>query len=104
MVRVWLSVNLKRHGVDCGRTVGRIGPGTRAERSRMWRSFGTRIDIWPRSSCRRRWSSRRGRPTPRGRRALAGWPHRRGVTNPVRATGPRCGRSAPRVVSSPCPG
>ena len=23
MVRVWLSVNLKRHGVDCGRTVGR---------------------------------------------------------------------------------
>jgi hypothetical protein len=36
MVRVWLSVNLKRHGVDCGGTVGDSGPGTRADRSRMW--------------------------------------------------------------------
>src|SRR4249920_2116504 len=25
MVRVWLGVNLKRHGVDCGRTVGGVG-------------------------------------------------------------------------------
>jgi NTE family protein len=43
MVRVWLSVNLKRHGVDCGRTVGVIGPGTRADRSRMWPHLAT---IW----------------------------------------------------------
>jgi hypothetical protein len=36
MVRVWLSVNLKRHGVDCGGTVGRIGPWARADRSQTW--------------------------------------------------------------------
>ena len=47
MVRVWLSVNLKRHGVDCGGTVGGIGPGTRAGRSQTdvaasWPRFGYR--------------------------------------------------------------
>jgi hypothetical protein len=40
MVRVWLSVNAKRHGVDCEGTVGRIGPWTRADRSRMWPHLG----------------------------------------------------------------
>src|SRR6476469_10089173 len=44
MVRIWLSVNLKRHGVDCWRTVGRIGPRTRAERSRKWPHLGHNLD------------------------------------------------------------
>ena len=44
MVRVWLSVNLKRHGVDCGGTVGRIGPWTRADRSRTWPHLGHNLD------------------------------------------------------------
>ena len=44
MVRVWLSVNLKRHGVDCGRTVGRIGPWTCADRSRTWPPLGHNLD------------------------------------------------------------
>ena len=39
-----------------------------------------------------------------GSRALIMDMQNTGVINPVRATGPRCGRSAPRVVSSPCPG
>jgi hypothetical protein len=40
MVRVWLSVNLKRHGVDCGGIVGRIGSWTRADRSQTWPHLG----------------------------------------------------------------
>src|SRR5258705_12731106 len=44
MVRVWLSVNLKRHGVDCGGTVGGVGPGTRADRSRTWPHLGHNLD------------------------------------------------------------
>jgi len=44
MVRVWLSVHLKRHGVDCGRTVGGVGPGTRADRSRTWPHLGHNLD------------------------------------------------------------
>src|SRR4051794_15089427 len=44
MVRVGLSVKLKRHGVDCGRTVGRIGPGTRADRSRTRPHLGHNLD------------------------------------------------------------
>src|SRR5258708_7888416 len=44
MVRVWLSVNLKRHGIDCGRSVGRIGPWTRADRSRTWPHLGHKLD------------------------------------------------------------
>ena len=56
MVRVWLSVNLKRHGVDCGGTVGRIGPGTRADRSRMWPHLGHNLDTGgkPIQRCARR--------------------------------------------------
>src|ERR1700682_6541870 len=56
MVRVWLSVNLKRHGVDCGRTVGRIGPATRADRSRMWPHLGHNLDTGgkPIERCARR--------------------------------------------------
>jgi hypothetical protein len=65
MVRVGLSVKLKRHGVDCGPTVGRIGPWTRADRSRMGPHLGHNLDtgakpiqrwarrardnLWPRS-------------------------------------------------------
>jgi hypothetical protein len=44
MVRVWLSVNLKRHGIDCGGTVGRIGPWTRADRSQTWPHLGHNLD------------------------------------------------------------
>src|SRR3954462_2482064 len=44
MVRVWLSVKLKRHGVDCGPTVGGVGPGTRADRSRVWPHLGYILD------------------------------------------------------------
>jgi hypothetical protein len=44
MVRVWLSVNLKRHGVDCGGTVGRIGPWTRADRSQTCPHLGHNLD------------------------------------------------------------
>src|SRR6201999_2105976 len=44
MVRVWLSVNLKRHGVDCGGTVGRIGPWTRADGSRTRPHLGHNLD------------------------------------------------------------
>jgi hypothetical protein len=56
MVRVWLSVNLKRHGVDCGRTVGGIGPWTRADRSRMWPHLGHNLDTrgQPIQRCARR--------------------------------------------------
>src|SRR3954453_19442771 len=44
MIRVGLSVNLKRHGVDCGPTVGRIGPWTRADQSRMGPYLGHNLD------------------------------------------------------------
>jgi len=44
MVRVWLSVNLKRHGVDCGGIVGRIGPWTRADRSQPWPHLGHNLE------------------------------------------------------------
>src|SRR5258705_8807548 len=56
MVRVWLSVNLKRHGVDCGGTVGRIGPWTRADRSRTWPHLGRDLDTGgkPGERCARR--------------------------------------------------
>src|SRR3954468_13621527 len=65
MVRVGLSVKLKRHGVDCGPTVGGIGPWTRADRGRMGPHLGhnlatgakpierwarrARDNLWPRS-------------------------------------------------------
>ncbi|MCW2630280.1 MAG: hypothetical protein JWR48_7002 [Mycobacterium sp.] len=53
MVRVWLSVNLKRHGVD---RVGGIGPGTRADRIRMWPHLGHNLDTGgkPIQRCARR--------------------------------------------------
>jgi len=44
MIRVGLSVKLKRHGVDCGPTVGRIGPWTRADQSRMGPYLGHNLD------------------------------------------------------------
>jgi hypothetical protein len=56
MVRVWLSVNLKRHGVDCGGTVGRIGPWTRADRSQTCPHLGHNLDTGgkPIQRCARR--------------------------------------------------
>jgi hypothetical protein len=49
-------------------------------------------------------SNQFGPPGPRGHRAAVRRPHRAWSHQPRSRHSSRCGRSAPRVVSSPCPG